>query len=241
VGYDFYALPPSRGHALQLWASRFGFGDKTGIDVGPRRPACPDARVAAAAFRPAVPRSRPAWKPGYSVQLAIGQGDLPVTPLQMARFYSMIANGGKLVTPHVVDDVEQPTNDPRAPRSPAPASRPAADAERRRPGGAARRAGGPLGDARAVGTSSGVFGTSRCRSPARPGRREARDAPGYSTPAQVQPVVVVRLRAGRHPTIVVCAVIENGGHGGTPRRPAALKVFEAVLPQHGPHRPTAVD
>src|SRR5262249_47462476 len=35
VGYDFYALPPSRGHALQLWASRFGFGEKTGIDIGP--------------------------------------------------------------------------------------------------------------------------------------------------------------------------------------------------------------
>ena len=35
VGYDFYALPPSRGHALQLWASRFGFGQGSGIDVGP--------------------------------------------------------------------------------------------------------------------------------------------------------------------------------------------------------------
>ena len=29
-----------------------------------------------------------------------------------------------------------------------------------------------------------------------------------------------------NPTIVVCAVIENGGHGGTAAAPAALKVFE---------------
>src|SRR5262249_46334995 len=35
VGEDFYNLPASRGHALQNWASRFGFGATTGIDVGP--------------------------------------------------------------------------------------------------------------------------------------------------------------------------------------------------------------
>ena len=55
---------------------------------------------------PATGRSTAIWKPGYSVQLAIGQGDLLVTPIQMARFYAMIANGGKLVTPHLAEDVE---------------------------------------------------------------------------------------------------------------------------------------
>ena len=49
-----------------------------------------------------------AWNPGDSIQLAIGQKDVTVTPLQMARFYAMIANGGKLVTPYVVSGVEQP-------------------------------------------------------------------------------------------------------------------------------------
>jgi penicillin-binding protein 2 len=33
------------------------------------------------------------------------------------------------------------------------------------------------------------------------------------------------------PTITVCAVIENGGHGGTAAAPAALKVFEAKFHQ----------
>ena len=33
VGFSFYNLPPGRGHPLQNWASRFGFGATTGVDV----------------------------------------------------------------------------------------------------------------------------------------------------------------------------------------------------------------
>jgi penicillin-binding protein 2 len=36
-----------------------------------------------------------------------------------------------------------------------------------------------------------------------------------------------------NPSIVVCAVIENGGHGGTAAAPAALQVFEAYFKKHG--------
>ena len=42
-----------------------------------------------------------AWNPGDAIQLAIGQKDILVTPLQMTRFYALIANGGTLVVPHV--------------------------------------------------------------------------------------------------------------------------------------------
>ena len=34
VGYSFYLLPPGDGHPLQDWASRFGFGQPTGVDLG---------------------------------------------------------------------------------------------------------------------------------------------------------------------------------------------------------------
>src|SRR4029450_4711174 len=63
------------------------------------------------------------WKSGDSVQLAIGQKDLLVTPLQMARFYALIANGGKLITPHLVSSVEQPGNRGATRRVFAPAPR----------------------------------------------------------------------------------------------------------------------
>ena len=48
------------------------------------------------------------WEPGDSIQLAIGQKDLLVITLHGARFYSLIANGGKLVKPHVVEAVGKP-------------------------------------------------------------------------------------------------------------------------------------
>src|SRR4051794_39367485 len=111
VGFSFYNLPPSYGHPLQNWASRFGFGALTGVDVQGESSGLvptPEWRREHFAGAPYTAVDR-VWKPGDSVQLAIGQGDLLVTPLQMARFYAMLANGGQLVTPHIAADVEQPT------------------------------------------------------------------------------------------------------------------------------------
>lgn len=83
---------------LHDWAAKFGFGQKTGLDLPAENagnlPGLPDA-----------PRSRNA-KPkasGETLQLAIGQAKLTATPLQIARFIASIANGGRLVTPRLAD------------------------------------------------------------------------------------------------------------------------------------------
>ena len=47
-----------------------------------------------------------AWSGGDNVNLAVGQGDLQATPLQMAVAYAAIANGGTVVTPHLGLQVE---------------------------------------------------------------------------------------------------------------------------------------
>ena len=83
---------PERGAAPEL-GRRFGFGEPTGIDARPRGDrARADPRLAPRHGE--ATRSTALWKPGDSIQLAIGQSDLLATPLQMARFYAMIANGG---------------------------------------------------------------------------------------------------------------------------------------------------
>jgi penicillin-binding protein 2 len=48
------------------------------------------------------------WLPGDDIQMAIGQGFVTVTPMQLAVAYSAIANGGKICRPHVVDRIEDP-------------------------------------------------------------------------------------------------------------------------------------
>src|SRR5207249_6682327 len=92
LGYRFYKLPASRRHPFQEWAARFGFGRRTGVDLPGESPGLlPTPEWRKAHYKDAVDRL---WKPGDSIQLAIGQKDLLVTPLQMARFYALIANGG---------------------------------------------------------------------------------------------------------------------------------------------------
>jgi penicillin-binding protein 2 len=231
LGYDFYALPPSRGHPLQQWASRFGFGQPSGIDVGPEfNGLVPDPAWRCRHFGgpPCSGYVDRIWKPGYSVQLAIGQGDLTVTPLQMARFYALIANGGQLVTPHVVKDVEQPSNDPRTPtilrqfaaQPPTPSGVDVA-------GLRAVQEGLYEATHSTIGTSSGVFGAFPVSIAGKTGTAEKLiTLPGYPSPLKLNQSWWCGYGPTDNPTIVVCAVIENGGHGGTAAAPAALKVFE---------------
>ena len=238
LGTDFYRLPSSRGHALQEWASRFGFGAPTGVDVGTEAPGLlptPEWRCQHYGGPPCAGYVDRIWKPGYSIQLAIGQGDLGVTPIQMARFYALIANGGMLVTPHVVEDVEQPTSDPASPtvlRTFAP-PRPAASgvdpaALQVVQNGLYEGTHNPLG------TSYGVFGSLPVPIAGKTGTAEKIvTPPGTTTPLKLNQSWWCGYGPAPSPQIVVCAVIENGGHGGTAAAPAALQVFEAYFHKHG--------
>ena len=46
------------------------------------------------------------WSVGDNINLAVGQGDVQVTPLQLAVVYSAVANGGTIVRPHLGADVQ---------------------------------------------------------------------------------------------------------------------------------------
>jgi penicillin-binding protein 2 len=124
--YTLGARMNAEGPVLQGWARKLGLGRRTGIDIpGEISGLVPDRRwrdEGFAAYRKCVRRKhvpaqtleavakcggieRP-WSTGDNVNLAVGQGDLQATPLQMAVAYSAIANGGKVVRPHLGMSVE---------------------------------------------------------------------------------------------------------------------------------------
>lgn len=226
LGYDFYQLGPQNRTLLQKWARSFGFGQPTGLDVGGDAAGLlPTPAWRKKTYKTPIDR---AWNPGDSIQLAIGQKDLLVTPLQMARFYALIANGGKLVKPYVVMDVEQPGND----FSPAVVKRQFAPPapERINIDPAALnvvREGLYRATHDRDGTSSGIFGRFPVEIAGKTGTSEkAVTIEGVPPGTLFDQAWWCGYGPNDDPQLVVCVVIENGGHGGTSAAPAALKVFE---------------
>jgi penicillin-binding protein 2 len=223
VGDEFYKLPPERGQPLQAWAKRLGFGSPTGIDVGSEAAGLlPTIKWKRKTFKNEIDKL---WKPGDSIQLAIGQKDLLVTPLQMATFYSLLANGGKLVKPHVASRVEEPTagsGQPIVRRGLAPPPPRSLNVD---PGAiAAIRDGLYKATHESYGTASSVFGAFPIPIAGKTGTAEkARDLGGYVD--LVDQSWFCGYGPTNEPELVVCAVIENGGFGGAVAAPATAKVF----------------
>jgi penicillin-binding protein 2 len=80
---------------LAKWAKLMGLGSPTGVDLPHEASGLmPSPEWKLRLFK--TP-----WYAGETVSVAIGQGQVSVTPLQMARVAAVIANGGWLVRPHL--------------------------------------------------------------------------------------------------------------------------------------------
>ncbi len=234
IGNRFYERGSEGRVRMQQWARRFGFGQPTGLDIGGEA----DGLLPTPEWRKKTFESDwdRAWNPGDSIQLSIGQKDLLVTPLQMAAFYGMLANGGSVVTPHLVSSVEQPRAkaSPRvvlrrfAPPLPKPSGvDPAALAAVR--DGLFRATHG------ASGTSSGVFGNYAIPISGKTGTAEkVVPLPGYPAGHLEDQSWWCGWGPSDNAKLVVCALIENGGHGSTAAAPAALRVFESFFKTKAP-------
>src|SRR4029077_10304737 len=92
--------------------AQFGFGAKTGIDLpfefAGRIPTNELKQRLVESSVPGFENEAKKLQPGDVLLLAIGQGLLAATPLQLAVGYSTFANGGNVLTPHVVQAIYAP-------------------------------------------------------------------------------------------------------------------------------------
>jgi len=100
--FFFTVMMKSNVDMLYRWGHLFGFGQRLPMDIDEQRPGLiPDSSY----YDRTYPRG---WTAGFTINLGIGQGDMIVTPMQLARYVAAVANKGTLVTPHIVDRLENP-------------------------------------------------------------------------------------------------------------------------------------
>ena len=217
--------------ALDLGIERFdhymeyyGFGQPTGIDL--------TGEIGGILPSPAYKRKsrKEAWYPGDTVNISIGQGDWKVTPLQLARGVSALADG-QLRTPHLViqqregfdSDWVASAPGPSKPVSPSPnnlqAVREGMMATMQPGGSAARMAvGAPY-------TMAGKTGTAQVVS-----RKGTAAVNPKSLPMHLRHrALFVGFAPVEQPVIALAIAVEGGGYGGSAAAPIARKVFDAYL------------
>jgi penicillin-binding protein 2 len=223
VGYDFYL---QKGEGLEDWAKRLGLGHPTGVDLPGEvaglvpTPEWKDATYTTKAYKKAYPNSWRVdrlWKPGDSINLAIGQGNLLATPMQAAVAYAAIANGGYLVTPHLGARIVSAQG----------------KLVRRLPYRRPRRLGisqqtlsvvqNALHEAATTpnGTSYVTFGGYKIPVAGKTGTAQVLHQDDYAWYCSYAPA--------NDPKYVVVVMIQQGGHGGISAAPAARMIYDSLF------------
>jgi penicillin-binding protein 2 len=207
--------PNAKATLIQRWARKLGLGTRPPVDL----------TGAAAGYLPMPGKyfERLAGTPyteGQAVNLAIGQGALQVSPLQLAVAYSALINGGKVVRPHVGEAVIR--NGVRHMLHFKPVR-----TVKLSPYTWAIRQGLYEAANNAAGTSGAVFGGFRPTVAGKTGTAETCGVtcPDHSWYASWAP--------SGHPKLVVVVMVEKGGFGAQAAAPAAKKIYEAYFHEHG--------
>lgn len=97
--YFFYEMGYRMGiETLNRYASLFGLGSKTGIELT-------GEASGTLASKELTASKGEVWTTGFTLSAVIGQGDNNFTPMQMARYMSILLNGGKQISPTIIKSI----------------------------------------------------------------------------------------------------------------------------------------
>lgn len=222
LGFRIWQLRGEDAEGIQQVARDFGFGEDTGIDLGSER----SGRVPDERWKRRAHEEHPevfvdgVWRPGDNVNLAVGQGEMVSTPLQLANAYSAFANGGTLWVPRLADAVLDERGREAKSFEPDP------KAQVTLPGGHR--------DAVMAGLRGAIVDEEGTAGPAFAGfPNQAVRVAGKTGTAQVSRRQDTSLFAAvvpyDSPRYVLVAVVEEGGFGSAVAAPIVRRVIEGLM------------
>jgi len=220
----FYRLGEMLGmETLEAYARRLGFGEPSGVEISESQ-----GRVPSKDWY----RERAAgWHPGFVLSTAVGQKDVLITPLQLARVYATVANGGTLPNLHVVQGIEGEEGGGLLPLA---EKRPARRIDvKQRTLSVVRRglwrvvnAAGGTAHQNALETveMAGKTGTAEARQSAKPGT-----SPDIARWLQEDHAWFVGFAPFERPRLLIVVLVEHGGHGGNVSAPVVKRIADTYF------------
>ena len=207
----FYELGRRLGpDTLAKYARMFGLGKNTGIGLpGERSGLVPDT-----AWKKKVYHDR--WYFPETMDFAIGQGFLNMTPVQLAQVYMAIANGGTIYKPHLVNAIISPQGKQIKKLTPEVLRRVDLDAK-----ALAIVRQGLMAVTGEGGTAHQAFVGLPVKVAGKTGSAQNSQGPSHGWFAGMAPAA--------NPRIVVIVLVEHGTSGAMAAAPVARKVFDAFF------------
>ena len=223
LGARFWNERGQHGDAIQDTAREFGLGERSGIPLPTEkagRVPDPENRKRLHEQNPkAFPEGQ--WRTGDSINLAIGQGELLVTPLQLANAYATFANGGTLYEPRVAARVLNPGGEALRDEGVKPRGVVDIPPAMRQPILAGLQGAISAGEGTAVGAFAGF-----------PAGFQVAGKTGTAQVSRKQDTAVFAAFAPSHnPQFAISVVMEEAGFGGSAAAPVARRVLEALAGQ----------
>jgi penicillin-binding protein 2 len=221
----FYSLASVLGiDNMHRFLQQFGFGEKSGIDlVGEKAGLLPSRDWK-------QQKKNQAWYPGETLITGIGQGFLQVTPVQLARATATLANGGKVVTPFLVDKIVTATETQAGSETHGKVIPLKAVNVQHITDAMVNVVHGAHGTAKNIGKHityhiAGKTGTAQVFNI----KQEAKYNENAIDFKLRDHALFIAFAPAENPKIAVAVVVENGGHGGSVAAPIAGKVIEQYL------------
>lgn len=199
---------------LYHYAHLLGLGVKTGIDI----PFEKAGLIPSTDWK--MNRYKQKWIESETLSISIGQGYDLVTPLQNARMIAMLANGGRMITPHLGKEILSPDKK-RLSMISFPVGEPQISEENLK---SIRE--GLIAVVQGAGTA-GRLKTSLYKIAGKTGTAQVT---GYESKIQMKDhALFVGYAPYDNPKIAVSVIVENGGHGGSDAAPVAQAVIDTYL------------